>query len=408
MNVAEVRKDFPILRQEVHGKPLVYLDNAATSQKPTRVIRAIQEYYESYNANVHRGIHTLGERATAAYEDARAKVAAFINAPSERCIVWVKNTSEAINLVAYAWGRRNVGPGDEILITPMEHHSNLIPWQELARAVGARLRYFDLTPDGRLEMANLDAVLTDRTRLVSLTHASNVLGTINPVREITEAAHRKGAVVLVDGAQSVPHMPVDVQAIGCDFFAFSGHKMCGPTGIGVLYGRLEVLEAMEPFLYGGEMIRSVTLEKAEWNEVPWKFEAGTPNIAGTVGMAAAVDYLQSIGMQAIRAYEHELVQYAMGVLESLEGMTIYGPRGERAGLIAFNYAGIHPHDLATILDQEGIAIRAGHHCAQPLMRWLDVPATARVSFSFYNTREEIDRLARALVKAKEFFSHVPR
>lgn len=407
MNVSEVRKDFPILHREVNGKRLVYLDNAATSQKPLQVIRALQSYYEEYNANVHRAIHALGEEATRRYEEARQKVARFIHAPSERTIVWVKNTSEAINLVAYAWGRRNVGPGDEVLITPMEHHSNLVPWQQLARAQGARLRFFDLTPDGRIDLSTLDDLITERTRIVALAHASNVLGTINPVREITEAAHRKGSVVLVDGAQSAPHMPVDVQEIGCDFFAFSAHKMCGPTGIGVLYGKLEVLEQMDPFLYGGEMISNVTLEESQWNEIPWKFEAGTPNIAGAIGMGAAIDYLESIGMEAIRDYERELVTYALDVLGALDGMTIYGPRGERAGLIAFNYAGIHPHDLSTVLDQEGIAIRAGHHCAQPLMNWLDVPATARASFYFYNTHEEIDLLAQALLKTKEFFANVP-
>ena len=407
MNVSEVRKDFPILHREVNGKRLVYLDNAATSQKPVHVIRALQSYYETYNANVHRAIHALGEEATRRYEQAREKVARFINAPSERSIVWVKNASEAINLVAYAWGRRNVGPGDEVLVSPMEHHSNLVPWQQLARAQGARLRFFDLTPDGRIDLSTLDQVLTERTRIVAITHASNVLGTINPVRQITEAAHRKGSLVLVDGAQSAPHMPVDVQEIGCDFFVFSAHKMCGPTGVGVLYGKLDVLEEMDPFLYGGEMISNVTLEESDWNAVPWKFEAGTPNIAGAIGMGAAIDYLESIGMEAIRDYEQELVTYALDVLGALDGMTIYGPRGERAGLVAFNYAGIHPHDLSTFLDQEGIAIRAGHHCAQPLMKWLDVPATARASFYFYNTREEIDLLAQALLKSKEFFAHVP-
>ncbi len=407
MNVAEVRQDFPILHQHVNGKPLVYLDNAATSHKPVSVIRAIQEYYESYNANVHRAIHALGERATSAYEEARVKVARFIHAPSERNIVWVKNTSEAINLVAYAWGRANVGPGDEILITPMEHHSNLIPWQELARAQGATLRYFDMTSDGEIDRSTLDEVLTERTKIVALTQASNVLGTINPVREITQAAHQRGSIVLVDGAQSAPHMPVDVSEIDCDFFAFSAHKMCGPTGIGVLYGKEEILNAMDPFLFGGEMISTVSYEKAEWHEIPWKFEAGTPNIAGAIGFGAAIDYLEHIGMEAVHAYEQELVTYAYEVLSDLDGMVIYGPKEERAGLIAFNFAEVHPHDLSTVLDQEGVAIRAGHHCAQPLMRRLDVPATARASFYLYNTKEEIDVLARALVKTKEFFANVP-
>lgn len=407
MIVAEVRKDFPILERKVHGKPLVYLDNAATTQKPRSVIQALQDYYERYNANVHRAIHALGEEATAKYEEARAKVARFINAPSERCIVWVKNTSEAINLVAYAWARRNLRPGDEILISPMEHHSNLIPWQAAARDTGARLRYFPMTQDGRLELERLEEAVTGRTKIVSITHASNVLGTINPVAEIARAAHAVGSLVLVDGAQSAPHMPIDVQALDCDFFAFSAHNMCGPTGIGVLYGKADVLEAMEPFLYGGEMINSVTYEEATWHEIPWKFEAGTPNIAGAIGMAAAIDYLQEIGMEKIRAHEESLVRYALEVLQSLKDVTIYGPLDERAGLVAFNYAGVHPHDLSTALDLEGIAIRAGHHCAQPLMRRLDVPATARASFYLYNTKDEIDALARALEKTKEFFTNVP-
>lgn len=407
MNVAEIRKDFPILAREVHGKRLVYLDNAATSQKPRQVIDAIKEYYESYNANVHRAIHALGEQATAAYEEARGKVARFINAPSERCIVWVKNASEAINLVAYAWGRKNVGEGDEILVSPMEHHSNLVPWQELARARGARLKFFNLTPEGRLDLENLDTLLTPRTKIVAITHASNVLGTINPVADIARKAHEVGSLILVDGAQSTPHMPVDVQALDCDFFVFSAHKMCGPMGIGVLYGKEEILDAMDPFLFGGEMISTVTLERSTWNDIPWKFEAGTPNVAGAIGFGAAIDYLEAIGMEAIQRHEQELVAYAWEALSELDGMVLYGPKEERSGLIAFNYAEIHPHDLSTVLDQEGIAIRAGHHCAEPLMRWLDVPATARASFYLYNTREDIDALVRGLLRAKEFFAHVP-
>lgn len=407
MNVAEIRKDFPILAREVHGKRLVYLDNAATSQKPRQVIDAIKEYYESYNANVHRAIHALGEQATAAYEEARGKVARFINAPSERCVVWVKNASEAINLVAYAWGRKNVGEGDEILVSPMEHHSNLVPWQELARARGARLKFFNLTPEGRLDLENLDTLLTPRTKIVAITHASNVLGTINPVADIARKAHEVGSLILVDGAQSTPHMPVDVQALDCDFFVFSAHKMCGPMGIGVLYGKEEILDAMDPFLFGGEMISTVTLERSTWNDIPWKFEAGTPNVAGAIGFGAAIDYLEAIGMEAIQRHEQELVAYAWEALSELDGMVLYGPKEERSGLIAFNYAEIHPHDLSTVLDQEGIAIRAGHHCAEPLMRWLDVPATARASFYLYNTREDIDALVRGLLRAKEFFAHVP-
>ncbi len=398
---------FPSSRSEVHGKRLVYLDNAATSQKPRQVIDAIKEYYESYNANVHRAIHALGEQATAAYEEARGKVARFINAPSERCIVWVKNASEAINLVAYAWGRKNVGEGDEILVSPMEHHSNLVPWQELARARGARLKFFNLTPEGRLDLENLDTLLTPRTKIVAITHASNVLGTINPVADIARKAHEVGSLILVDGAQSTPHMPVDVQALDCDFFVFSAHKMCGPMGIGVLYGKEEILDAMDPFLFGGEMISTVTLERSTWNDIPWKFEAGTPNVAGAIGFGAAIDYLEAIGMEAIQRHEQELVAYAWEALSELDGMVLYGPKEERSGLIAFNYAEIHPHDLSTVLDQEGIAIRAGHHCAEPLMRWLDVPATARASFYLYNTREDIDALVRGLLRAKEFFANVP-
>lgn len=408
MNVAEIRKDFPILERQVHGKRLVYLDNAATSQKPRCVIDAIKEYYELYNANVHRAIHFLGEQATAAFEAVRAKVARFINAPSERNIVWVKNTSEAINLVAYSWGRKFIGEGDEILTSPMEHHSNLVPWQQLAKAKGARLRFFNLTPDGKLDLERADELFTRRTKLVAITHASNVLGTINPVAEIARMAHEVGAVVVVDGAQSTPHMPIDVQALDCDFFAFSAHKMCGPTGVGVLYGKAEHLEAMDPFLFGGEMISTVSLESAKWNEVPWKFEAGTPNVADVIGFGAAIDYLEKIGMEAIQKHERELVAYAMEALESLDGIVIYGPRDERGGLIAFNYGDIHPHDLSTVLDQEGVAIRAGHHCAEPLARWLNVPATARASFYLYNTREDVDALVRALLRSKEFFSHVSR
>ena len=319
----------------------------------------------------------------------------------------MKNASEAINLVAYAWGRKNVGEGDEILVSPMEHHSNLVPWQELARARGARLKFFNLTPEGRLDLENLDTLLTPRTKIVAITHASNVLGTINPVADIARKAHEVGSLILVDGAQSTPHMPVDVQALDCDFFVFSAHKMCGPMGIGVLYGKEEILDAMDPFLFGGEMISTVTLERSTWNDIPWKFEAGTPNVAGAIGFGAAIDYLEAIGMEAIQRHEQELVAYAWEALSELDGMVLYGPKEERSGLIAFNYAEIHPHDLSTVLDQEGIAIRAGHHCAEPLMRWLDVPATARASFYLYNTREDIDALVRGLLRAKEFFAHVP-
>ena len=400
-----LRKDFPVLEQRVNGRPLVYLDSAATAQKPRPVIEAVRRFFEEYNANVHRAIHALGERATAEYEEARRKVARFINAPSERTVVFTKNATESINLVAYSWARARLKPGDEILISPIEHHSNLVPWQLAARATGASLRFFPVTEDGRLRLDNLDELFTDRTRLVAVTHVSNVLGTIVPVETIVAAARRVGAVVLVDGAQSVPHMPVDVQALGCDFFAFSGHKMGAPTGIGVLYGREELLEAMDPFLGGGDMISSVRLLTSEWADLPYKFEAGTPPIAEAIGLGAAVDYLTGIGMDRVHAYERQLTSYARERLEQIPGVTIYGPR-ERGGLLTFNVDDIHPHDLATVLDQHGVAVRAGHHCAQPVMEWLGVPATARASFWVYNTEEDVDRLVEGLWAAKEFFGHV--
>ena len=400
-----LRKDFPVLDQLVNGRPLVYLDSAATAQKPRPVIEAVRRFFEEYNANVHRAIHALGERATAEYEEARRKVARFINAPSERTVVFTKNATESINLVAYSWARARLKPGDEILISPIEHHSNLVPWQLAARATGASLRFFPVTEDGRLRLDNLDELFTDRTRLVAVTHVSNVLGTIVPVETIVAAARRVGAVVLVDGAQSVPHMAVDVQALGCDFFAFSGHKMGAPTGIGVLYGREELLEAMDPFLGGGDMISSVRLLTSEWADLPYKFEAGTPPIAEAIGLGAAIDYLTGIGMDRIHAYERQLTSYARERLEQIPGVTIYGPR-ERGGLLTFNVDDIHPHDLATVLDQHGIAVRAGHHCAQPVMEWLGVPATARASFWLYNTEEDVDRLVEGLWAAKEFFGHV--
>lgn len=407
MDVQQVRRDFPILDQKVRGgRPLVYLDSAATSQKPAVVIDAITQYYREYNANVHRAIHELGERATEAYERTRQKVASFLHAPSERQIVFTKNATEAINLVAHSWGRKFLKAGDVVVLTPMEHHSNLVPWQLLAAAVGIRLRFIELTPDGRLDEASWRQLLSEEPRLVALTHASNVLGTINPVKEIIRFAHEHGALVLVDGAQSAPHMPVDVQELDVDFFAFSAHKMCGPTGVGVLYAKEELLEQMDPFLGGGDMIRSVSLQQSEWNSLPYKFEAGTPHIAGVVGFGAAIDYLQGIGMAAIEEHERAVTAYAMERLSSIQGLTIYGPRENRGGLVAFNLEDVHPHDLATFLDQEGIAIRAGHHCAQPLMNWLQVPATARASFYLYTTHEEIDRLVEGLVKAKEFFGHV--
>lgn len=405
MNPTKLREDFPALHQEVHGKPLVYLDNAATAQKPKAVIDAISRYYMYDNANVHRGIHALAERATVAYEGARARVAQFIGAPAPETIIFTKNASEAINMVAYAWGAAHVREGDEIVTTPMEHHSNLIPWQQLARRTRAKLRYFDLTPDGRLDISNLDELINERTRIVAVTHISNVLGTINPVQRIAQRAHEVGAVILVDGAQSVPHMPVNVQELDCDFLAFSGHKMGGPMGIGVLYGKPEVLEEMDPFLFGGEMISKVTLEEATWKDAPHRFEAGTPNVAGVIGLGAAVEYLEGIGMDNIWRHEVELSKYCIERMrDAIPEVVIYGPEGERAGLVCFNVPGVHPHDLAQVLDREGVAIRAGHHCAQPLMRMLQTPATARASTYLYNTKEEIDIFVSALIRAKEFFA----
>lgn len=405
IDVQAIRGDFPVLDQTVNGRPLVYLDSAATAQKPRAVIEAVRRYYEHDNANVHRAIHALGERATIKYEEARQKVARFINAPETETVIFVKNATEAINLVAYGWAWHNLTSGDEILLSPIEHHSNLVPWQLAAKATGARLRFFNVTEDGRIRTDNLDDVITERTKLVAVTHASNVLGTIVPVQEIAAVAKQKGAVVVVDGAQSTPHMPVDVQALGCDFFALSGHKMMAPTGIGVLWGRRELLEKMEPFLGGGDMINSVSLEDAKWADLPYKFEAGTPNIAGVIGLGAAIDYLNELGMENVLNHEQHIVKYAMKRLREVPGVTIYGPE-ERAGLVTFNVDGIHPHDLATILNEQGIAIRAGHHCAQPVMQWLGVPATARASFYIYNNEEDVDRLVAGIETAKEFFGHV--
>jgi cysteine desulfurase/selenocysteine lyase len=403
-DVESVRLDFPILHQEVHGCPLVYLDNAATSQKPRVVIEALDDYYRLYNANIHRGIHALSERATEAYEDARRKVAGFINARSAKEIIWTRNTTEAINLVASTWGRANLEPDDVILLTEMEHHSNLIPWQMLAAETGAELRFIPVTDGGLLDLDHLDEMLTERTKLVSIVHMSNVLGTVNPVAEIGRRARDVGARMLVDGAQSVPHLPVDVEALDCDFLAFSGHKMCGPTGIGVLYGKRELLEAMPPFLGGGDMIREVHLQHSTWNELPWKFEAGTPSIAQAIGFGFAIDYLSELGMEAVRDHEQDLVAYALEALSQVDNLTLYGPAAElRGGVATFNIAGIHPHDIATILDREGIAVRAGHHCAQPLMQRYNVPAMTRASFYIYNTPQEIDVLVRGLEKAKAIF-----
>ncbi|TMG00856.1 MAG: cysteine desulfurase [Chloroflexi bacterium] len=405
LDVQRIREDFPILERQVYGKPLVYLDNAATSQKPRQVIDALVDYYENYNANIHRAVHCLGEEATAAYEEARAKVAKFINAPSPESIIFTRNTTEAINLVAYTWGRANVREGDEILLTQMEHHSNLIPWQRLAAEKGASVRYIELTDSQTLALDGLENLFDARTRIAAMPHVSNSLGTINPVEKIAAEARRNGTLFLVDGAQGAPHLPVDVQAIGCDFYAFSAHKMLGPTGVGVLYGRPELLEEMEPFLGGGEMIRKVTYEGATWNDLPWKFEAGTPNIADVIAFGAAIDYLDHLGMENVREHEVEITDYALTRLSQLEGIVMYGPPDprERGGVVSFNFGDLHPHDIGTVLDHHGVAIRAGHHCTQPLMRTLGVSGTARASFYVYNTPEEVDVLVEALEATRDFF-----
>jgi cysteine desulfurase / selenocysteine lyase len=400
-----IRQDFPILtRMVASGAPLVYLDNGASSQKPESVLRAMDDYYRRYNANVHRGVHTLSEEATALYEGAREKVARFINARSANQVIFTRGTTESINLVAYAWGRANLKPGDEVLITEMEHHANIVPWQIVQEQLGFTLRYVPLTDQGLLDLDALDGLLTEKTKLFAFVHASNVVGTINPVQDLVARARAVGAKVLIDGAQSVPHMPVDVQALDADFYAFSSHKMCGPTGIGVLYGKRDVLESMPPFMGGGDMIREVTLSGSKWNSVPYKFEAGTPSIAEGIGLGAAVDYLQSVGMDWVRAHERELVAYAYERMSEVEGLRILGPGpDQRGGLISFTLEGVHPHDIAAILDRQGVAVRAGHHCAAPLHARYGIPASARASFYLYNTVEEVDVLTRALHKAQEIF-----
>ncbi|MDE2846241.1 MAG: cysteine desulfurase, partial [Gemmatimonadota bacterium] len=398
------RADFPILDRKVHGKPLVYLDNSATSQKPRAVLDALDDYYTRLNANVHRGLHTLSEEATNAYEAARERVARFINAPA-RNLVFVRNTTEGINLVASAWGRKNVGAGDEILLSVMEHHSNIVPWQMLARETGAVLRYFDIRDDGSLDMDQADELITERTRIVSIAHMSNVLGTVNPIEAIVERAHAAGALVFVDAAQSVPHMPVDVARLGCDFFAFSGHKMCGPTGIGGLYGRQELFETMDPYMGGGSMIDEVRLDGFTCADIPEKFEAGTPNIAHAIVFGEVVDYLSAVGMEHIHTHERALTDYTIERLEEIDGLTVFGHAQGRGGAISFNLDNMHPSDLSTVLDRQGIAIRAGHHCAQPLMRRIGTPygATARASLYFYNTSEEIDVMIGAIHRARNLF-----
>ncbi len=405
-DVRAVRADFPVLSRQINGKPIVFLDSAASSQKPQQVIDAISNYYRTSHANVHRGIYRLSEEATDAYESARGRVARFINAPSHKEVIFTRNATESINLVAQTWGRANLHAGDEILLTEMEHHANLVPWQLIAQEKDAKLRFIPLGEDGQLDLSGLDRLLTDRTKLVAFTQASNVLGTLTPVRSIVEAAHAVGATTVVDGAQGAPHMPVDVQALDCDFYAFSSHKMCGPTGVGVLWGRRELLESMPPFLGGGEMIRRVTLERSEWNSIPHKFEAGTPAIAEAIGLGAAVDYLSHLGMEAVRAHEKELTAYALERLSEVPGLRVFGPQNleVRGGVTAFTLNDLHPHDIATIVDSEGIAVRAGHHCAMPLHKILGVSATTRASYYIYNEPEDIDRLIEALYKVKHVFS----
>ena len=404
LDVEILRRDFPILDQIVNDEPLVYLDNAATTQKPTQILEAIAAYYEKDNANVHRGVHTLAERATAAYEAARERVRSFIHAASTKEVLFTRGTTTSLNWVA-RYAENVLQPGDEVLISVMEHHSNIIPWQEACKKTGARLIYAYLK-DGMLDLADFRSKLTEKTRFVALAHVSNVLGVVNPIKEIAELVHQANALLVVDGAQSVPHMKIDVQDLDVDFFAFSGHKMLGPTGIGVLYGKEELLERMSAVEFGGEMIDFVYEQEATWKELPWKSEAGTPNIAGAIGLAAAIDYLDKIGMETVHQYEQELIAYAFPKLQAVEGLTIYGSEdlAQRSGVISFNLAGLHPHDVATALDYEGVAVRAGHHCAQPLLSYLGVAATVRASFYLYNTKADCDKLVEALQKTKEFFN----
>ncbi|HYM09758.1 MAG TPA: cysteine desulfurase [Bryobacterales bacterium] len=402
-DVWRIRQDFPILKQKVHGKPLVYLDNAATSQKPEFVIEAFLRYYTTENSNVHRGVHALSEQATADYENARSKMQRFLNAASEREIIFVRGTTEGINLVAQTWGRQNVGRGDEIVITAMEHHSNIVPWQMLCEEKGAKLRVAPINDAGELILDEYEKLLGPRTKLVSIAHVSNALGTVNPVRRLIEMARRTGAVVLIDGAQAVPHLKVDVQALDCDFYVLSGHKLYGPTGIGVLYGKAKLLDAMPPYQGGGDMISSVTFEKTTYNHIPYKFEAGTPDIGGVIGLGAAIDYVSGIGLGVISAYEQDLLTYATEAVSTIPGLRLIGTAKEKASVLSFVLGGVHPHDVGTILDQEGIAIRTGHHCAQPVMQRFGVPATSRASLAFYNTREEIDALAAGIQKVKKVF-----
>ncbi|MGH8104425.1 MAG: aminotransferase class V-fold PLP-dependent enzyme [bacterium] len=410
----KIREDFPVLKRTVEGgKPLIYLDNAATSQKPQIVIDTLKRFYETHNANVHRGIHTLSEESTELYIDAHKKAAAFVSAQSWKEIIFTRNATEAINLVAYAWGHWELKEGDEIVVTIMEHHSNIVPWLNLVRTRGIKLRFAAANPDGTLNVGNFESLISEKTKLVGINHASNVLGTINPVRQLVDTVRRKSkALILVDAAQSAPHFPVNVKALGCDFLALSSHKMMGPTGIGVLYGRRELLESMEPFLYGGDMISEVTTEWAKWNELPWKYEAGTPNFADGVAFGVAIDYLNGIGMPAVEEHERNLTAYALEKLADVPDIILYGPRTltdglgktTRLGVLSFNLKGIHPHDVAGHLNEQGIAVRSGHHCAQPLMRALNIVGACRASLYIYNTEEEIDKLAETLVSIVKLFS----
>lgn len=403
----KIRREFPVLFQEVNDEPLVYLDNAATTQKPIQVLDVLRSYYEHDNANVHRGVHTLAERATHDYEAAREKVRKFIGANSTKEVLFTRGTTTSLNWIARSYGDANVHEGDEIVISHMEHHSNVVPWQELAKRKNAVLKFIELKEDGMLDMEDARQKITERTKIVSIAQVSNVLGVTNPIKELAQLAHAQGAVMVVDGAQSAPHVTIDVQALQADFFAFSGHKMCGPTGIGVLYGKQALLEKMEPIEFGGEMIDYVYDQYSTWAPLPWKFEAGTPNIAGAIGLGAAIDYLEAIGMDAIHQHERELMMYVLPQLQAIDGLEVYGSRDplQHGGVVSFNLKGIHPHDLSTALDMEGVAVRAGHHCAQPLLRYLDVQSTARASFYLYNTKEDADRLVAAILAAKEFFQH---
>ncbi len=403
-DINRVRADFPILSSQVHGKQLVYLDNAATTQKPQAVIDAISRYYTHENANIHRGVHQLSQTATDSYEAARQTIQHFLNAADQREIIFVRGATEGINLVAQTYGRVHVGAGDEIVVSAMEHHSNIVPWQILCEEKGAHLRVAPISDQGELLLEQFEALLNEKTKLVAVTHVSNALGTVNPIAQIVEAAHRKAIPVLVDGAQAVPHLPVDVRELGCDFYAFSGHKIYGPTGIGILYGKRELLESMPPYQGGGDMIRSVTFEKTLYNQLPYKFEAGTPHIAGVIGLGAALDYLSGVGMEAALAHEQDLLDYGTRALEAVPGLRLVGTAKEKAGVLSFVMENIHPHDIGTILDQQGIAIRTGHHCAQPVMQRFGIPATARASLAIYNTRSDIDALVAGIHKLKEVFA----